>query len=152
MRYFLPDSQDLVDPSFDFETERRSATRLRHRDDAYAHELFSERMLDVTRIVEKPAPEDAPSRLGVAGRYILTPGVMREIANQQRGVGGEIQLTDGMKKLAEKQGFYGVRFEGKTYDTGSKVGFLAANVAFAMSRPDIRPGFVEELKKIVGSL
>ena len=57
-----------------------------------------------------------------------------------------------MKKLSETQGFYGVRFDGKTYDTGSKVGFLAANVAFAMARDDIRPGFVAELKKIVGSL
>ena len=76
-------------------------------------------------------------------------GILENIGT---GAGGEIQLTDGMKKLSETQSFHGVRFDGKTYDTGSKVGFLAANVAFALSRPDIAPDFRKELKKIVGAL
>ena len=107
---------------------------------------------EINGMVEKPAKGTAPSTSIISGRYILGPEIFDILAKVEKGAGGEIQLTDGMKKLAESQGFYGVRFDGKTYDTGSKVGFLAANVAFAMSRPDIRPGFVEELKKIVGSL
>ncbi|MBK6863984.1 MAG: UTP--glucose-1-phosphate uridylyltransferase GalU [Ideonella sp.] len=106
----------------------------------------SERMLDVTRIVEKPAPEDAPSRLGVAGRYILTPGVMREIANQQRGVGGEIQLTDGISGLLRREKVFAYRYQGKRYDCGSKEGFLQANVELALTHPELGPGFREFLK------
>ena len=101
-------------------------------------------------MVEKPPQGNAPSNYIISGRYILEPQIFDILANVEKGAGGEIQLTDGMKNLQEMQDFFGVRFDGKTYDTGSKVGFLAANVAFAMSRDDIRPGFLEELKKIVG--
>ena len=107
---------------------------------------------EINGMVEKPPQGSAPSNLIISGRYILGPEIFPILANIGKGAGGEIQLTDGMKKLAETQGFYGVRFDGKTYDTGSKIGFLAANVAFAMARPDIAPGFRTELKKIVGTL
>ena len=97
-------------------------------------------MIDVTRIVEKPAPEEAPSRLGVAGRYILTPGVFHEIANQPRGVGGEIQLTDGIASLLRREKVFAYRYEGKRYDCGSKEGFLQANVELALAHPRARAG------------
>jgi UTP--glucose-1-phosphate uridylyltransferase len=106
----------------------------------------NERMLDVTRIVEKPAPEDAPSLLGVAGRYVLTPGVMREIANQPRGVGGEIQLTDGISGLLRREKVFAYRYDGKRYDCGSKEGFLQANVELALAHPELGPGFRAYLK------
>ncbi|MBM3609502.1 MAG: UTP--glucose-1-phosphate uridylyltransferase [Alphaproteobacteria bacterium] len=104
---------------------------------------------EITGMVEKPAKGTAPSTSIISGRYVLNPEVFAILENIGTGAGGEIQLTDGMKKLAESQQFFGVRFDGKTYDTGSKVGYLAANVAFAMARDDIRPGFLTELKKIV---
>jgi UTP--glucose-1-phosphate uridylyltransferase len=106
----------------------------------------SDRMLDITRIVEKPAPADAPSRLGVAGRYILTPGVFHEIANQPRGVGGEIQLTDGISGLLRREKVFAYRYEGKRYDCGSKEGFLQANVELALTHPQLGPGFREFLR------
>ena len=108
----------------------------------------NERVMDVTRIVEKPAPEVAPSRLGVAGRYILTPGVFHEIANQQRGVGGEIQLTDGIASLLRREKVFAYRYEGKRYDCGSKEGFLQANVELALAHPTLGPGFRDFLKTL----
>jgi hypothetical protein len=101
----------------------------------------NDRMIDIQRIVEKPAPEDAPSRLGVAGRYILTPGVFHEIMNQPRGVGGEIQLTDGIAGLLRREKVFAYRYEGKRYDCGSKEGFLQANVELALAHPLLGPGF-----------
>jgi UTP--glucose-1-phosphate uridylyltransferase len=106
----------------------------------------NDNVMDVTRIVEKPAPEDAPSRLGVAGRYILTPGVFHEIANQPRGVGGEIQLTDGIAGLLRREKVFAYRYEGKRYDCGSKEGFLQANVELALAHPQLGPGFKEFLQ------
>ena len=99
------------------------------------------RLMDVSRIVEKPAPEVAPSRLGVAGRYILTPGVFHEIATQPRGVGGEIQLTDGIASLLRREKVFAYRYEGRRYDCGSKEGFLEANVELALRHPELGPGF-----------
>jgi len=107
---------------------------------------------EINGMVEKPPQGTAPSNLIISGRYILQPEIFGVLANVGKGAGGEIQLTDGMKGLSDRQSFHGVRFDGKTYDTGSKVGFLAANVAFALARPDIAPAFRAELKKIVGSL
>jgi UTP--glucose-1-phosphate uridylyltransferase len=106
----------------------------------------TDQLMDVTRIVEKPAPEDAPSRLGVAGRYILTPGVFHEIANQSRGVGGEIQLTDGIAGLLRREKVFAYRYDGKRYDCGSKEGFLQANVELALAHPTLGPGFRDFLK------
>jgi len=108
----------------------------------------NDNVMDVTRIVEKPAPEDAPSRLGVAGRYILTPGVFHEIANQPRGVGGEIQLTDGIAGLLRREKVFAYRYEGKRYDCGSKEGFLQANVELALAHPQLGPGFKDFLKAL----
>jgi UTP--glucose-1-phosphate uridylyltransferase len=106
----------------------------------------NERMVDVAQIVEKPAPEQAPSRLGVAGRYILTAGVMREIASQPRGVGGEIQLTDGIASLLRREKVFAYRYDGKRYDCGSKEGFLRANVELALAHPELGPGFRDFLR------
>ena len=108
----------------------------------------TDRMMDLSHMVEKPAPEDAPSRLGVAGRYILTPSVFREIAGQQRGVGGEIQLTDGLASLMRREKVFAYRYDGKRYDCGSKEGFLEANVELALSHPQLGPGFRDFLKQL----
>jgi UTP--glucose-1-phosphate uridylyltransferase len=105
-------------------------------------------MMDMTHIVEKPKPENAPSRLGVAGRYILTPGVFREIANLPRGVGGEIQLTDGIAGLMRREKVFAFRYEGRRYDCGSKDGFLEANVELALQHPKLGPGFRDYLKTL----
>jgi UTP--glucose-1-phosphate uridylyltransferase len=105
---------------------------------------------EISGMVEKPEKGTAPSNQIISGRYILSPEVFNILETIEKGAGGEFQLTDGMKELARSQSFHGVRFDGKTYDTGSKVGFLAANVAFAMARDDIRPDFLVELKKIIG--
>ena len=107
---------------------------------------------EITGMVEKPPKGTAPSNQIISGRYILEPSIFKILEKVEKGAGGEIQLTDGMIKLATKRPFHGVKFDGKTYDTGSKLGFLAANVAFALSRPDIAPGFRADLKKIVGKL
>ncbi len=107
---------------------------------------------EITGMVEKPPKGTAPSNFIISGRYILEPEIFELLAKGQKGAGGEIQLTDSMIELAKAQKFFATRFDGKTYDTGSKVGFLAANVAFALARPDIEPEFRAELKKIVGQL
>ena len=108
----------------------------------------NDRVVDVNRIVEKPAPEDAPSRLGVAGRYILTPGVFHEIASQPRGVGGEIQLTDGIASLLRREKVFAFRYEGKRYDCGSKEGWLQANVELALAHPEVAASFRSYLKTL----
>jgi UTP--glucose-1-phosphate uridylyltransferase len=108
----------------------------------------NDRVMDLTQIVEKPAPENAPSRLGVAGRYILTPGVFREIMQIPRGVGGEIQLTDGIASLMRREKVFAYRYHGKRYDCGSKEGFLQANVELALDHPTLGPGFRDYLKAL----
>jgi UTP--glucose-1-phosphate uridylyltransferase len=110
--------------------------------------MVNDRLMDITKIVEKPAPEDAPSRLGVAGRYILTPGVFHEIENQPRGVGGEIQLTDGIAALLRREKVFAYRYEGRRYDCGSKEGFLEANVELALAHPQLGPGFRQFLQQL----
>ena len=109
---------------------------------------INERLMDVTRIVEKPKPEVAPSNWGVAGRYILTPGVFHEILNQPRGVGGEIQLTDGIAGLLRREKVFAYCYEGKRYDCGSKEGFLQANVELALEHRQLGAGFREYLKTL----
>jgi UTP--glucose-1-phosphate uridylyltransferase len=113
-----------------------------------AGKMISDHLMQVEQIVEKPAPEVAPSRLGVAGRYILTPAVFDQIRNQPRGVGGEIQLTDGIAGLMKTEKVYAYKYEGKRYDCGSKEGFLEANVELALKHPELGPGFREFLKSI----
>ena len=105
-------------------------------------------LMDVSRIVEKPAPADAPSRLGVAGRYILTPGVFHEIASQPRGVGGEIQLTDGIASLLRREKVFAYRYEGQRYDCGSKEGWLQANVELALKHREVGASFRAYLQSL----
>jgi UTP--glucose-1-phosphate uridylyltransferase len=107
-----------------------------------------ERLVDVTKIVEKPAPDVAPSRLGVAGRYVLTPRVFATIANQTRGVGGEIQLTDGIAGLLEHEKVFAYRYIGNRYDCGSKEGFLQANVELALASPTLGADFRAYLRSL----
>jgi UTP--glucose-1-phosphate uridylyltransferase len=106
---------------------------------------------EITGMVEKPPKGTAPSNLIISGRYILEPEIFRILEKGEKGAGGEIQLTDGMKALATRRPFHGVRFDGKTYDCGMKLGFLAANVAFALANPDIAEPFKAELKKILAA-
>jgi UTP--glucose-1-phosphate uridylyltransferase len=103
-------------------------------------------LMRVQRIVEKPAPEAAPSRMGVAGRYILTPAIFEEIRNQPKGAGGEIQLTDAIARLMAHEAVYAFQYEGKRYDCGSKEGFLEANVELALAHAQLGPGFREFLR------
>lgn len=110
-----------------------------------AGESSGERLTRVRRMVEKPAPEAAPSRMGVAGRYILTPTVFEHIRTQPRGAGGEIQLTDGIAALLETEGVHAFLYEGKRYDCGSKEGFLEATVELALKHPEIGPAFRDYL-------
>jgi UTP--glucose-1-phosphate uridylyltransferase len=105
---------------------------------------------EITEMVEKPARDKAPSNLIITGRYVLQPEIFGILAKQQRGAGGEIQLTDAMIALAKLQSFYGFKFEGKSFDCGSKIGFLTANVAYALARDDIAPAFRAEIKEILG--
>ncbi len=108
----------------------------------------AERVMDISKIVEKPAPEVAPSRLGVAGRYILTPAVFEQIRSQPRGVGNEIQLTDGIAGLLSLEKVYAYQYEGKRYDCGSKEGFLEANVELALQHSQVGGWFREYLKQL----
>jgi UTP--glucose-1-phosphate uridylyltransferase len=104
---------------------------------------------EITGMVEKPPRGKAPSNRIITGRYILQPEIFEFLAKQERGAGGEIQLTDAMLGLAKKQPFYGVDFEGRTFDCGSKIGFLSANVAYALAREDLAAAFRAELKSIL---
>jgi UTP--glucose-1-phosphate uridylyltransferase len=99
-------------------------------------------------MVEKPARGRAPSNLIISGRYILQPEIFTILQSLEKGTGGELQLTDGMIELAKTQFFHGVRFDGRTYDCGSKLGFLTANIAFALEREDLAAELREELRKL----
>ena len=103
----------------------------------------------IDKMVEKPKREDAPSNLIISGRYILQPEIFAEIEKQEPGAGGEIQITDAMIRLMARQSFRGLKYAGTTYDCGDKIGFLSANVAFALERPDLGPAFKEALRKIL---
>jgi UTP--glucose-1-phosphate uridylyltransferase len=108
------------------------------------------KMFSITNMVEKPPRDRAPSNLILTGRYILQPEILDLLETQGRGTGGEIQLTDAMIQLSRTQPFYGLKFDGRSFDCGSKIGFLAANVSYALERSDIAPGFLAEIKKILG--
>ena len=105
----------------------------------------------ITGMVEKPKAEEAPSNLIISGRYILQPEIFKLIEKQPRGAGGEIQLTDAMQVLMRRQPFTGVKYRGQSFDCGSKIGFLTANVAFALDRPDISGQFLTALRKILSN-
>jgi UTP--glucose-1-phosphate uridylyltransferase len=104
---------------------------------------------EIKGMVEKPAPGSAPSNLIISGRYILQPEIFKILQSLEQGTGGEFQLTDGMIELAKTQSFHGVRFDGRTYDCGSKLGFLTANIAFALEREDLSAALRQEIKKLV---
>lgn len=108
------------------------------------------RLAKVKGLVEKPAPEQAPSTLSVIGRYILQPEVFHELDAQRIGTGGEIQLTDSMARLIGRQPFHGLRYTGTRYDCGDKIGFIQANVAFALAHPEMGTKVRTALKKIIG--
>jgi UTP--glucose-1-phosphate uridylyltransferase len=110
-----------------------------------------DRSFEITGMVEKPKQGTAPSNLIISGRYILQPEIFRILERVEKGAGGEIQLTDGMVELAGSQPFHGVRFDGRTYDCGSKLGFLTANIAFALDRPDLAPALRAEIAKLGGA-
>ncbi len=105
---------------------------------------------EISGMVEKPPRGEAPSNLMISGRYILQPEIFGLLESQTTGSGGEIQLTDAMIRLMDDQRFTGLRFDGETFDCGDKVGFLAANVAYALDRPDISDRFREELRRLAG--
>ena len=107
---------------------------------------------EVTSMVEKPKLGTAPSNFFINGRYILQPRIFELLASQERGAGNEIQLTDSMLKLMSEDKFWGVKFEGKTYGCGAKVGFLAANVAYGLERPELRAEFKAEIESILKGL
>jgi UTP--glucose-1-phosphate uridylyltransferase len=106
------------------------------------------RLTEVRGLVEKPKPEEAPSTLGVVGRYILQPEVMTILDAKEKGAGGEIQLTDAMAKLIGSQPFHGVTVEGERHDCGDKVGFVRANLALALKRDDVAPAIRAYLQSI----
>ncbi|HWK45979.1 MAG TPA: UTP--glucose-1-phosphate uridylyltransferase GalU [Stellaceae bacterium] len=107
------------------------------------------RLVSVKGLVEKPEPEVAPSTLSIIGRYILQPEIFAHLERTERGAGNEIQLTDGLVKLLGHKPFHGLRFEGERFDCGDKLGYLEANVAFGLARPDLSDGFRAILKKLI---
>ncbi len=108
---------------------------------------LSEQLVDVNGIVEKPAPEDAPTTLAVAGRYILTHGIFNELASLPRGVGGEIQLTDGIARLLRREKVFAYRYRGTRYDCGSKLGFLQATVDLGEQHGEVGSEFAAWLRE-----
>lgn len=113
-------------------------------------ESESGRLAKICGLVEKPEPAKAPSTLSIIGRYILQPQIFDELSAKRIGAGGEIQLTDAMAKLIGKQPFHGFRYEGTRYDCGDRLGFIEANVAFAIANPDSGDAVKAAIKKLVG--
>jgi UTP--glucose-1-phosphate uridylyltransferase len=107
------------------------------------------RVFPIDGMVEKPAPGTEPSNLTILGRYILQPEIFDILSAKETGAGGEIQITDAMIRLLQTQEFHAVKYEGRTFDCGSKLGFLLANVAYALDRKDLGPAFAAELKKLL---
>lgn len=102
----------------------------------------------VRDLIEKPKPEDAPSDLAVIGRYVLTPDIFAALERTEPGAGGEIQLTDGLRALREREPIFAYEFEGTRYDTGDPVGYLTTSIAFALDRPDLAPGLKTYLRSL----
>ncbi|GAB6844940.1 UTP--glucose-1-phosphate uridylyltransferase [Methylorubrum rhodinum] len=105
---------------------------------------------EITGMVEKPKQGTAPSNFIISGRYILQPEIFSILERGDKGAGGEIQLTDAMIRLSEQQKFYGMRFDGRTYDTGSKIGFLTANLAYGLERPELAEALKAEIRALLG--
>lgn len=109
----------------------------------------SDSLTEVTGLVEKPKREDAPSNLIISGRYILQPEVMRTLESQEKGAGGEIQLTDAMARMIGQQPFHAVKFDGRRFDCGSKTGFVEATLALALERPDMADDVRAIMKRLL---
>ena len=107
------------------------------------------RVFPINGMVEKPKPGTAPSNLTILGRYILQPEIFDILSAKETGAGGEIQITDAMIKLLATQDFHALKYEGRTFDCGSKLGFLLANVAYALDRPELRDTLTAEIKKLI---
>jgi UTP--glucose-1-phosphate uridylyltransferase len=105
------------------------------------------RMVEVLGLVEKPKPADAPSNLSVIGRYVLLPEVIGHLSQMERGAGNEVQLTDAMAKMIGHTPFHGLRYEGRRFDCGDKIGFLEAQIAFALKRPELASEVREFMKR-----
>lgn len=110
---------------------------------------YKDRLCKVNTLVEKPAVQDAPSDIAILGRYVVTPEIFDILENTKEGAGGEIQLTDALKVLAQKQDMYAYDFEGRRYDVGDKMGFLSATVEMALKRDEFKEEFQQYLKDIV---
>lgn len=110
---------------------------------------FEDRMFKVKELIEKPAPNHAPSNIAILGRYIINPAIFEILENTKPGKSGEIQLTDALKELAQKEAMYAYIFEGQRYDVGDKQGFLQATVDFALSREDLRKDFLKYLASVI---
>jgi UTP--glucose-1-phosphate uridylyltransferase len=113
--------------------------------------MLNPRLMHVDRLVEKPAPKDSPSRFAIPGRYVLSPTIFKCLHETKPGKGGEIQLTDALELLAKKEKLYAYQFTGTRYDTGDRLGFIDATLAFALRRPDLAPGVREIMKKHLGN-
>jgi UTP--glucose-1-phosphate uridylyltransferase len=100
-------------------------------------------------LVEKPAPADAPSRWAIPGRYILTPDIFPILANAKPGLSGEIQLTDSLQTLADSRELYAYKFVGQRFDAGDKLGFIQANIHYALKRPELRPQLLRYMKQLI---
>ncbi|MBS4073748.1 UTP--glucose-1-phosphate uridylyltransferase GalU [Ameyamaea chiangmaiensis] len=109
------------------------------------------RLVEVKGLVEKPDPKDAPSNLSIIGRYVLTADIMTPLSKLEKGAGGEVQLTDAMAKLIGTQPFHGLRYKGERFDCGDKAGFLEAQIAFSLQRPDLAPSVRAFLQKYSGN-
>ena len=107
-----------------------------------------DRTYRISQLVEKPEPDEAPSNLGVIGRYVLTPKIFEKLEQTQRGAGGEIQLTDAIQALMDEQSVFGYAFEGQRYDAGTTMGWLQASVELALARPDLGTEFREYLRTL----
>jgi UTP--glucose-1-phosphate uridylyltransferase len=126
------------------ETKRYGVIAAEPTDDPLDHV----RLHKVTRLVEKPSPEEAPSNLAIIGRYVLTPKIFDKLEQTPRGSGGEIQLTDAIAALMEEQAVYGYEFEGTRYDAGTTMGWLKASVELALQRPELATEFRAYLKEL----
>jgi len=114
--------------------------------------MQNERLMYVSDMIEKPALAEAPSRMAVLGRYIIRPEIFSILQNTEPGKGGEIQLTDALKVLAQRDTVYAYNFEGRRYDLGDKLGFLEATVEFALRRSDLGDPFRAYLKQLAETL
>jgi UTP--glucose-1-phosphate uridylyltransferase len=110
------------------------------------------RLVEVTGLVEKPKPADAPSNLSIIGRYVLLPEVLGYLTKMERGAGNEVQLTDAMAKMVGHSPFHGLRFEGERFDCGDKIGFLEAQIAFSLARSDLADDVRVFLKKYISKI